>query len=545
MSKVAQYLQEHLLGEVSTSKDALRHFSTDHSIFSVEPSIVVYPANEHDVRKTTRFLWQLAERGRVIPLTPRGAGTDTSGAAIGSGVMMVFPAHMNRIVELDLKSGRAVVEPGLNFGRLQQTLHTHERYVPSYPSSLEFSTVGGAVGNNASGERSYKYGTTAAQVRSLRVVLANGEVITTKRLTKRELGKKMGLSTFEGDIYRKLDALLEENAETVSSSVRHVSRNTSGYNLADVKHRDGSFDLTPLFLGSQGTLGTVTEITFDTLEYNPETHLIMASFHSLESALAAVQAVQHSKLQPSAVEMVDYHLLELVSKLNPNLLKNVLPHPLPKIVLLFEFDDSTERHRKKGIKELTKLIGNDAEKLIVADDPLEQAALRKIRAASSVLISHSEGRIKAVPLIDDGIVPIQQLPTFVAGIYKLFADNKLQVALWGSVGDGMVHAQPFLDLEQLGERQKAFRLLGQYNKLVIEHGGSLTASRGDGRLRGPYLAEAYGDDAYALFRKVKALFDPFNFLNPSVKVNVTTDLVKPLIRASYSLDRLYKHLPKS
>ncbi|MGB4966578.1 MAG: FAD-binding oxidoreductase [Candidatus Saccharimonadales bacterium] len=545
MSKVAQYLQEHLLGEVSTSKDALRHFSTDHSIFQVEPSIVVYPANEHDVRKTTRFLWQLAERGRVIPMTPRGAGTDTSGAALGNGVMMVFPAHMNRIVELDLKSGQAVVEPGLNYGRLQQTLHTHERYIPSYPSSLQFSTLGGAVGNNASGERSYKYGSTSAHVRSLRVVLANGEVITTRRLSKRELGKKMGLSTFEGDIYRKLDAMLDDQAAAVDASVRAVSRNASGYNLADIKHRDGSFDLTPLFVGSQGTLGTITEISLDTLEYNPETHLVMASFHNLDAALAAVQTVQHSKLQPSSIEMVDYHLLDLVSKLNPNLLKSVLPPPLPKVVLLLEFDDSSERARKKGIKDLKKLITNDVDRLIVADDPLEQALLRKIRHSSSILMSHSEGRLKPIPLIDDAIVPLDELPGFVADVYKLFADNKLQVALWGSVGDGLLHTQPFLDLEQLGERQKAFRLLDQYHKIVNKHRGSLTASRGDGRLRGPYLAAEYGHDVYTLFQKVKALFDPYNFLNPGVKINVTTDAVKPLIRPSYGLDRLYKYLPRS
>ena len=106
MSKVAHYLQEHLVGEVMTSEDARKYFATDASIFTLPPAIIVYPRNENDVRKTARFTWQLAERGRVIPMTARGLGTDQSGAALGSGIMMVFPAHMNRILEFDGKSGQ-------------------------------------------------------------------------------------------------------------------------------------------------------------------------------------------------------------------------------------------------------------------------------------------------------------------------------------------------------------------------------------------------------------------------------------------------------
>jgi glycolate oxidase len=187
MSKVAHYLQEHLVGEVMTSPDARRYFSTDGSILAVTPALIAYPRNENDVRKTARFTWQLAERGRVIPITARGAGTDQAGAALGSGIILAFPAHMHRILELDDKSGVVIVEPGVNYGKLQQTLQTHDRYLPPFPASLEYSTIGGAVANNASGEKSVKYGSTREFVRALRVVLANGEVIETGRLPKKEL----------------------------------------------------------------------------------------------------------------------------------------------------------------------------------------------------------------------------------------------------------------------------------------------------------------------------------------------------------------------
>src|SRR6476469_3287577 len=184
MSKVAHYLQEHLMGEVMTSTDARRYFATDNSILQLAPALIAYPRNENDVRKSARFTWQLAERGRFIPITARGSGTDQTGASLGSGIMLVFPAHMNRILELDTKANTVTIEPGINYGKLQQALHTHGRFMPPYPSSVEYSTVGGAISNNASGEKSVKYGDTRAYVQSLRVVLANGEVIETGRISK-------------------------------------------------------------------------------------------------------------------------------------------------------------------------------------------------------------------------------------------------------------------------------------------------------------------------------------------------------------------------
>lgn len=545
MSKVAHYLQDHLLGEVSASEEVRRHFATDQSIFTVAPSMVVYPRNEHDIRKTTRFVWQLAERGRVIPITPRGAGTDTSGAAIGEGIILSFTAHMHRIIELNLKNGDVIVEPGLNFGRLQQTLHTHERNVPSYPTSFEYSTVGGAAGNNAAGEKSYKYGGVGSYIKALRVVLANGEVIATKRLSKRELSKKLGLSTFEGEVYRSLDKLLEENKDLVHGLSKDIARNVSGYNLAEVKHRDGTFDLTPLFVGSQGTLGTITEITFETLEYNPETDMMAVLVADVTAATQIVTKLEESKLQPCSVDMVDANLLKFVRTLNPNALKETLQDHQPGAVVLIEFDETSERQRKKAIKQCQKIVSEYASKVITAHDPHEQSKLRKLRHASAVVMAHSEGRLKPLPIIDDGIVPLENLQTYIDKLTALFKSLQLHIALWGSVGDGVIHLQPFLDLEQIGDRQKIFRLLDAQQKLVSELGGSMTASRNDGRLRGPYLKAEHGEAAYSLFEQTKKIFDPHTFLNPGVKIGVTQDMVKPLLRNQYNLDRWYAHMPRS
>jgi FAD/FMN-containing dehydrogenase len=544
MSKVAHYLQEHLLGEVMASADARRYFATDGSIFSVTPSLVVYPRNENDVRKTARFAWQLAERGRVIPITARGSGTDQSGAALGSGIMLVFPAHMNRIVELDPKNGVVIVEPGLNYGRLQQTLHTHERFLPPFPASYEYSTLGGAVANNAAGEKSVKYGATRGYVKSLRVVLANGEVIETARLSKRELGKKLGLTTFEGEVYRALDALIEEHRDALGKLDIPVTKNAAGYALHEVKRQDGSFDLTPLFVGSQGTLGVITEISMETEIYNPSKDLFLAEFDDIQKAAKAILELRELTQLPSSIEMVDGQLLELVDRLNPNQLKGIISKPYPKVALLVEFDDG-DRQRKKLVKKADKILETYATKHVRETDPTAQARLWKVRHASASVAAHAEGRVKAIPIIEDGVVPPEKIEEYLAGVYKLFAAAKLQVAVWGHAGDGNLHMQPFLDLSEVGDRQKAYRLLDEYYKLVISLGGSTSGEHGDGRLRAPYLQQLYGEELYGVFTKVKQIFDPYGTMNPGVKVGVSLDDIKAVTRSEYTLNHLYDHMPRS
>lgn len=545
MSKIAHYLQEHLVGEVMTSVDARRYFATDASVFQLPPALVVYPRNENDVRKTARFSWQLAERGRVIPMTARGSGTDTSGAALGSGIMLVFPAHMNRILELDTKAGTVTVEPGINYGKLQQTLATHNRFLPPYPASLEYSTIGGAVANNAAGEKSVKYGDTRSYVRSLRVVLANGEVIETGRLSKRELGKKLGLATFEGEIYRAIDTLLEEQQELVQRTYLNTTKNNAGYHLADVRRRDGTFDLTPLFVGSQGTLGIVTEVTLESEPHNPETTLMMAGFDSIEQVQNAVLELRALPEMPSAIEMVDGNLLQQVHELNPSQLKELIQPPFPSVLLFVEFDSPKEHQQKKLVKKAGRIFEKHASSLQTETELERQQQLWKIRQASGMLLSHGDGQQRALPIIDDAIVPVERLREYLEGIYRLCEKVGVKPAVWGHAGDANLRVQPQLNLGQVGDRQKAFRLMEEYYKFVISLGGSPSGEYNDGRLRAPYVQSVYGPDIYVLFGKVKMIFDPYGTLNPKVKLGSTVEDIKTLIRSDYGLEHFYDHLPRN
>lgn len=543
MSKVAHYLQEHLIGEVMTSTDARRYFATDGSILQLAPALIAYPRNENDVRKTARFTWQLAERGRIIPMTPRGAGTDQTGAALGSGIMLVFPAHLNRILELDTKSHTVTIEPGINFGKLQQTLHTHGRFLPPYPASIEYSTVGGAIANNSSGEQSVKYGDMLSFVKALRVVVANGEVIETSRLSKRELNKKLGLATFEGEIYRSLDTLLEENHELIGKLEREGIKNNAGYNLLDIKRRDGSFDLTPLIVGSQGTLGIITEAVLDTEEHNPQTTMLLAHFDSLEHVQQAVIELRKLSEPPCAIELIDQQVMQEVHKLNPNQLKDVLEQPYPAVSLLIEFD-APERKGKKYIKKAEKLLEKYAKQHDVVTHPEDQQQLRKLRQSTSSLLAHNEGQSYAVP-IADAAVPIDRLHEYLKETYELLQAAGIKSGIWGHAGEGNLHFQPRVNLAQVGDRQKVFRLLDEYHKIVIKLGGTISSGAGEGRLRAPYVESMYGPELYALLQKVKQIFDPYGTMNPGVKFGTSLEDIKSMIRPDYGIDHLYDHLPRS
>lgn len=545
MNKVAHYLQEHLTGELMTGDDARKYFATDGSILTIPPAIIVYPRNENDVRKAARFAWQLAERGRVIPITARGSGTDLAGAAIGPGIIMAFPAHLNKVLELDGKSGMVTVEPGVNYGKLQQTLLTHNRFLPPYPASMEYSTIGGAVANNAAGEKSLKYGTTRDFVRELRIVLANGEVIETRRLSKRELNKKLGLSTFEGEVYRGIDALIEENTALLKDFSLPVTRNNAGYALQHVKRKDGSFDLTPLLVGAQGTLGLITEVVMATEPHNPNVTLIAARVDDLSLLTGILTQIRNMSDSPSSLEMVDGSLLEMVHTKNPNLLGDFATESIPKLMLFVEFDSSSERTQKRMVKKALKIFDKAGIETRVETESSKRDELLKIRHSVATLFVNGEGSSRALPIIEDGVVPVDRLAECITQLHQLFARYRLKPAVWGHAGDGHIHVQPMFDLAQLGDRQKMFKLMEEYYAMVLNMGGTTTGEHGDGRLRGPYLERLYGKDMYELFIKTKQIFDPYNVLNTGVKIGVQFDDIKGLLRSEYSLEHFHEHMPRT
>ncbi len=541
-TKVADYLREHLTGEVSSDLRTLDYFATDGSVLTITPQVVVYPQNTQDVRKTLRFCWRLAEKGTILPVTARGAGTDQAGGALGDGIMLAFPAHMNKLLSLDAKNGIVNVQPGINYRNLQDTLNSHGIFLPPYPSSIDYCTIGGSIANNASGVRTIKYGDTREMVKALDVVLANGDTITTSRLSKRELAKKKSLGTFEGEIYRQIDNLLHENEAILDQADPATTKNSSGYALTQIIEKDGSFDLTPLFVGSQGTLGIVTAAQLQAQPHNPQHQVALFGFTKLDDLVALTSAAV--ELQPSAVELVDKNLLNQVQILQPNQLKGLLPSTYPNFMLIVEFDDPKEKDRAKKTKKLTKLIQElDGELISQTSNPEEREKIWKIRNSAAVVMGANFKGKAALPLIEDGCVPPENFSKLISATYALFKKFNLDVAVWGHAGDANIHLQPILNLSVLGDRQKAFKLMDAYYGIIQDLGGTISGEHNDGRLRTPYMKAMYPKDVYELFSQVKQIFDPYNFLNPGVKFGTTKEDLVTMMRHEYDSAHWKKHLP--
>jgi len=533
-------IEEATTADVFTDQNIRDYFATDGSIFTQTPQAVVYPTNTHDVSEVVKILDQEARSKRkTIGITARGKGTCQSGGALGEGVSLVFPAHMHHIKEID--KNLVTVQPGVHYASLQRVLHSHNRFMPPYPSSINFSSIGGAIGNNACGEKTIKYGSTREYVRSLQVVLSNGEIITTKRLTPMGLARKKQQQNLEGKIYRDVDALVKKNASILNNARPHTSKNAAGYDLWDVRGKYGSFDLTPMIVGSQGTLGIVTEAQLSVPVYNPHTTLLVGFFDDLDHMEAACAKLL--KLEPSALEFVDKNLLDFLQKNHPSMIRGLIPSPTPKIVLLCEFDNHSSVLRQTKAHRAIRIMENYARSHRMSVKKEEQQQLWRIRHSAAAVIWMNKGKQKALPIIEDGVVPLSKMKEFLEGTYKLLKKYKLDIAVWGHAGDANLHLQPFMDVSKATDRTKVLKLADEYYKMVISLGGSTCGEHNDGLSRAPYLKELYGKEVYDVFVEVKKIFDPYNIMNPGKKIGVTTEQTKKLLRHSYGMEHLYDHMP--
>lgn len=534
-------LRELIHGQVTTSQDVRDYFSTDGSVFTITPSAVIYPKSTSDVQQTIALAArEAAKPSKKFSVMARGKGTDQAGASLGDGAMVVFPAHMNKL--LKITKDTVTVQPGMLFGTLQKVLHSHGRFLPFYPSSIDYATMGGAVANNTCGEMTYKYGSTADWVESMRVVLDDGSVIETKRLSRRELNRKKGLMTREGDIYRGVDGLLQDNAALIASSQPHTSKNSAGYRLSHIKGKRGSFDLSQLFIGAQGTLGMVTQITFRTAPYQHHTSLTVGYFDSVEKAGEAVLKIK--KYNPAAMEIVDYYLLKFLQDNQPETLKGLVPEgDLPKAVVLIEYDNQSHLRQNLLAKRTEKVLAKLATSHLTTTNPRTEQRLWAIRHSAAAVIWMVKGNKKALPIIEDGCVPVEKMPEFLKEVYKILKKHKLEIAVWGHAGDANFHMQPFMDLSKSADRKKVFQVMDEFYNLAIKMGGTTAGEHNDGLLRAPYLEKLYGKDTYDVFKQVKKICDPKNIFSPRIKLDVKKKDLEPLLRKEYSMKHLYDHMP--
>jgi len=528
MSKVAEYLQEHVLGEISANVSVLAAASRDGSVLQMRPDLVMYPRVTNDIRKLTRFAWQLAEKGHVLPLTARGGGTDDSGAAIGKGVAIELSAHMNQILEFDPKQKLVRVQPGLSSQALANALMLHGLAIPALPVKPG-ETVGGAVANNATALLSGKYGDMRAWTSQLEVVLASGDLLQTGRLSKRELSKKKGLQTFEGEIYRNLDGLIEDNAQLIAEKIAGDAPDGTGYAaIAKVKHKDGSFDLTPLLVGSQGTLGIISEMILKSNFAGATIAACVVACASKDLARDTLDALR--AFEPAFLEYYDSALFDIAAARGK---KYAFSENVKNgAVIVLGFDEFSERARRNKLKRLAKMLGK-VDAYVEGGDGEDAMAILAVRDVVNYLHMPAGEGMSAPPLLDGAYIPPQRFEEFSNAVAALSERLHVALPLTYHVLDDTIDTRPMLQLGKVSDKQKIFKILDEYSNLIDQYGGHLVGSLGEGRLKAQFAYKHLDGDVLDLYAAIKTIFDPYGLLNPGVKqAGNVRDLVAQL-RADY------------
>lgn len=539
MSKVAAYLQEHILGEVTTNPAILEAMSTDASVLKISPEMVIYPRVTNDVRKVARFAWQLAEKGHVLPITVRGGGSDETGAAIGKGIVLSFPAHMSRVLELAGKQKLVRVQPGAGTLMLNSALGLEGLAIPALPMD-GYGTVGGAVAGDASSQLSGKYGTTGEWVHQLEVVLANGDILQTERLSKRELNRKKGLQTLEGEIYRGIDSLIEDNAQLIEEKLADGAAGKVGYaSIADVKNKDGSFDLTPLIAGSQGTLGIISEMIMKT-EFT-STHMAAAvmAFPTGEAARDALDQLR--ALDPARLDYFDGELFATAAAQGKtyDFAKEIAD---VRAVIVAGFDDFSDRARARHLKKINKMFANSdvVVKTADGDDADELLAASEVTAFA---VNPATRGASAPPLFDGAYVPSERLEDFLAALWTLGEKYHVTLPVHGRALEDLYFTRPQLQLKKVSDKQKVFKLLEEYSNLVAHYGGNLIGDGGEGRVKARFAYAQLDNDVQELFKSIKAVFDPYGILNPGVKQTSELRQLASALRSDYDTAAFSRHVP--
>lgn len=483
--RVASELSGVLEGDVRTDDLSRELYSTAAGMYRETPLAVVEPVSRDDVVGTVRFA---AREG--VPVTPRGGGTSLAGQALGPGIVLDFSVGMNRVLDVDFDEGWVEVEPGVVEAELDETLEPEGFFFPVDPSSRGFCTVGGMLSNNASGAHSLMYGDTRSNALGIECVLSDGSVARTGSL---------------GDDLGWIVDRLRERENRVRGDTPEVPKNSSGYDLRGALQ---ACDATPLLVGSEGTLAVFTKARLRVERVPEDSSTLLLHFDSLDRAGDAVPELLDYR--PSALELMGPTFLEVVKEKRPGL-RGLIPAG-SEAALLLDFHGSEEEVRA-STRAASRSLRSSAVRALTAEDEEERRELWRVRESGLPLMQGAYAGKRAAPLLEDVVVPPEEVPNLVVELSAILDASGLEAAIYGHVGEGNLHPRPLVDPRDPGDREKLVELAEETFEVVAELGGSISGEHGDGYLRAPYLGEVYGP-LLDVFRDVKEWMDPDGVLNP-------------------------------
>jgi FAD/FMN-containing dehydrogenase/Fe-S oxidoreductase len=475
-------------------------YSTDASLFEVQPLGVVVPRDEEDLQTLVRFAGE-----HQVPLVPRGAGTGLSGEALGIGIIVDLSPHFRGILEFGDATVR--VQPGVVYRELARQLAAVGRRLGPDPAHEE-CTIGGMIATNASGARALRYGYLRDHIHSLRVVLDSGDLATLQRhprfaTTDEPLGRLE-------DIVSSVFTLVHENAAVIREERPRTKFDRCGYQLHDVLEGE-HLNLAKLLTGSEGTLALFTEATLRTVPLPGGRAVALLCFSSLDAALAAGRAALPS--QPAACELIDRRLLTLA---RANATVAALVPAVTEAVLLVEYEAETQTTAAAQALDTAnrgRRANPGAFLALVATEAADIARFWDVREAALPSLYAMRGAVAPLAFVEDVAVPVEALPTYLHRVQEVLQRHETTASYLVHAATGQVHMRPFLDLAKREDAAKLWPLADEVYSLVLELGGTISTQHGTGLARTPWVSRQY-PRLHPVFRKLKSIFDPRHLFNP-------------------------------
>lgn len=539
---LARLLKKRIEGEVRFDSYSRLLYSTDASIYQIEPVGVVIPKSMADVEATVEIAvdWE-------VPILPRGGGTSLSGQSIGPAIVIDFSKYLHEIVEIDVDRRRVRVQPGVVLDQLNAAVAGHGlQFGPDVATSSR-ANLGGMIGNNSAGSHSIRYGKTVDHVLELSVLLSNGRPARFGPLSLHEWGEVCNLPGLEGSIYRTVDQIVSENRDEIERRFPKILRRVSGYNLDQFlacahrretarsethsRHADSTaarngtppptLNLSKLIVGSEGTLAVVTEALLNLVPLPRHRGLVMVHYDRLDAALESLADIL--PCQPSAVEMIDRMMLELAAS-NLEASRHLQPvRGKPDAVLLVEFADDELAVVQDRLARLDSRLARrcDVGDRVVAVDPAAREGLWRVRNAGMGLLYGIPGRRKPISFVEDTAVAPERLPDFARRFRKILESHGTRGSFYGHASVGCLHIRPLLDLKDAADVETMRIIAEEIADLVLEFGGAMSGEHGDGLARSMWNEKLFGPTLYQSFRRLKAAFDPKGLLNPGKIVDAS------------------------
>ncbi len=483
-------------------------YSTDASMYQVEPIGVVIPRHAGDVQAVI----EVANR-QSVPVLPRGGGTSLTGQTVNRAIVLDFSPHMSRVLEVSREEGWCRVEPGL----VQDELNSHVRpfgllFGPDTSTSNR-ATLGGMIGNNSGGAHSIVYGLTVEHVIELTALLADGSRAVFGEVGPEAFRAKMQAPGLEGQIYREVARLRELYGEEILARYPKYWRRVCGYNLDELV-KDRPLNMARLVVGSEGTLLTVVEAKLRLVPRPKKTALGVVHFADMQEALESSQTILETG--PCAVELTDKVILDLARGNIEQSKRMGFIQGDPAAILIVEYAGATDAEVKSKVETLAarRARGRFGYASHVAYDPGEQQSIWKLRKAGLGLLLGMKGDAKPIAFMEDTAVDPKHLVAFVPRFREIMAGHGVQGAYYGHCSVGCIHIRPVINLKTRRGLEQVRAIADQIVDLVLGFGGTISSEHGDGRARSPFLERVYGPRLFQAFREFKRAFDPENLMNP-------------------------------